>query len=842
VPGGPPYHGTVLRACLAEEELFALVFEPGAGSGTEALAHLERCAPCRARHAELVRDAALFGELRAVARRPPGPPRVPGYTVTAELRRGGQGTVYTAVQESTQRVVALKVLSARAALSARERRRFEREVELGSRLAHPGIVTVFDSGLADGIPWYAMELVDGETLDAFVARTETPLAGRLALFLELCAAVAHAHRSGVIHRDLKPGNVLVDEAGRVRVLDFGTALPLAAGRLTAPGEFLGTLAYASPEQVSGGAEACDTRTDVYSLGVVLYELVTGALPIDTAGSLSEVVERILRAPPEPPARHVPGLDADLAAVLAGALEKERERRYPSVEALARDVEHFLAHEPLEVRPRRTRDVLAKALRRHRRAVLVAGAVALGAGALGFALVRERLAARRADENAVLVRAVFQDILGAAAPGRMGGEAPLREVLALAAREIEQTLEEAPDAQAAVQLTIGDTYRRLLMPAEAESHLRAALARFRALDEGGLETAHCLDLLGQVLSSLGSPEAIPVQEEALALRRARLADDDALVAASERGLAQALLAQVRDSDVARAHALLESALAKQRATLGDDDPEAAETRMVLARVARWRDEPSVAETLLASALETFASHAREGEIDPRRIECLAESAAFLQAHKRYDEAEELLAQAEELTRALYGDERTSDLLRRHAQIASARGELASAEELTRRAVAFELGLWAASRPDDRAAIDAAAAALDDEAGRDDPQGSGALVGAFRLLRRFRGDGSFELAGWLNATAKLCEARARPLEAEALLIEALEIRCRAWGASCPVRGGTLLALAELYARTERPAEARAAAEQGLAIADEHGDSSDSARARAVLASLAAPEERP
>src|SRR5262245_62044993 len=142
-------------------------------------------------------DERLFEELRGVARRSTGAPSIPGYEVEGELFRGGQGVVYRAVQESTQRVVALKVLAERSAFSARERRRFEREVELGSRLSHPGIVTVFDSGVAGGAPWYAMELVAGETLDAFVARTGPDLPARLGLFLELCTAVAHAPRSAV---------------------------------------------------------------------------------------------------------------------------------------------------------------------------------------------------------------------------------------------------------------------------------------------------------------------------------------------------------------------------------------------------------------------------------------------------------------------------------------------------------------------------------------------------------------------------------------------------------------------------------------------------------------------
>ena len=766
-------------------------------------------------------DERLFEELGAVVRRPAGVLRVPGYRLEGELTRGGQGIVYRAVQESTQRIVALKVLLPRS-FSVRERRRFEREVELGSRLSHPGIVTVFDSGVADGAPWYAMELVEGVTLEACIERDAPDLARRLELFLELCAAVAHAHRSGVIHRDLKPTNVLVDATGRVRVLDFGTALPIDARRLTAPGEFLGTLAYASPEQVGGGSEGCDTRTDVYSLGVVLYELVTGRLPIPVEAGLSEVVRRIEHAAPADPGPIAP----DLAVILLRALEKERERRYPSVEALARDVKHFLAHEPIEARPRSTLYVLRKALRRHRRSVALAGLV-LGAGALlAGAFLRERWHARRAGEQAELVRAVFEDVLAAAAPQRMGGDAPLRDVLALAAREIETVLEDAPDAQAAVQLTIGETYHRLMMHAEAEGHLRAALARFRAVDGDGLETARCLDSLGAALSAQASAEAIAVQEEALAIRRRRLAPGDPRVAASERALAVAHLSLLRDADAQRARALLSSALERFRAALGDGHVEVADTRLVLARLAR--QDGTHAAGLLEQALAVFEQP--ENARDPRRIECLNECARLRQEQKRFAEAEALLARAEALTRALHGDELTTEMLRRQADLRFARGEMAGAEELTRRALVFELRRWAERRLDDAPLIEGVAARL--EAARP-PEAEPPYVEAFALLRRFQGDGAFELATWMNGIAVTLQPQGREAASEALLREALHIRCRAWGSDCPIRQRTLELLARTLRAQERSAEAREPLEESIAIAERRGEPESAEAARGLLA---------
>jgi serine/threonine-protein kinase len=829
---------TVAQPCPSDEELQELTLRPDATPPAwfeahhRLEAHLDGCASCRGRLAEARADATLFAELRAAVQPPAGPPAIPGYRLEGELARGGQGIVYRAQQLATSRPVALKLLGAGSASSARERRRFELEVELGARLAHPGIVTVFDSGVTGGALWYAMELVEGRTLDAFVAETRPTLARKLELFLELCEAVAHAHRHGVLHRDLKPSNVLIDAEGRVRVLDFGTALLLenkaiAARRRTAPGEFLGTLAYAAPEQVAAGAEACDTRADVYALGVVLHELVTGALPIDVRGSLAEVVERIAHAAPPRDAR----LPRDLQAILDTALAKERERRYPSVEAFARDLRRFLALEPVEARAGGLGYALALALRRRWKVALAAGLVLVAGGGLLVAFVHARLSANREHATASLVRSVFEDILAAAAPQRMGGDARLRDVLALAARDIDTSLEGAPDAQAAVRFTIGDTYRKLLMPHEAVPHLRAALERVRAVDAEGLETARCLDALGTALSALESPEAIPVQEEALALRQTHLDADDPLVAASERGLALALVAQVRDGDVVRARALLDAALARQRRTLGDDHAEVAETKTALARIVRWESrEDGEALELLTEAAAVFERP--ENERDPRRIACLNELASQLEYRKRFDEAEEALARAEKLTQALYGDELATEMLRHQADLRYARGDMPGAEELTRRALVFELRRWAERRPDEAREIERVARELEDA---HPPEREPPYVDGFRLLRRFEGDGAFELAGWMNGIVVTLEPQGRHEESARLLDEALNIRCRAWGSDCPIRQRSLLLLAQALVADEHGDQARPRLEESIAIAERRGEPDSASEARRLLASL-------
>jgi tetratricopeptide (TPR) repeat protein len=813
-----------MRPCLLDEELEELAGRVPRGG--ENAAHVERCAACRARLRARRADQALFEELGGLAReaRNGAGLAIPGYRVESELRRGGQGVVYRALELATGLPAALKVLAAPFPVSFRDRLRFEREIELVSRLSHPGIVAIRASGIADGRPWYAMELVQGLPLGEHVERHRPTLEERLALFLELADAVGHAHRAGVIHRDLKPENVLVDSERRVRVLDFGAALApderLAGDRrVTSEGEFLGTLAYAAPEQLSGNGRAGDTRTDVYALGVILYELVTGALPHDVSGGLSTAVASIAHAPPRDPRLLRPRLDPDLAIVLLTCLEKDPERRYSSVEALARDVAHVLRSEPIEARAPSLARRLRIALVRHRRGLLAAGAGLALAGTLGGAFLREHLRAEGAREDARLVRAVIQDLLGAASPQRMGGDVRLVDVIELTARQIETSLEDAPDAQAELLLTIGDTYRRLLSYPEAEAQLAKALARFREREEpDALDTARCLDLLGRVLTEQNRPEAIAAHEEALAIRLREgreLPDADARIAESERGLALALAGQFRDADLPRARALLESALARFRASSGDEHPDVVETRLELAALAKDAGDAAALEALFVHALAVFDRAAPE---DPRALSARIRYSAWLQGQGRFEEAEGVLVRAQALAERLYGDELAPELLRSHARLRFAAGDPGMAEDLTRQALIGELRAWARKRPEEAGQIEDVAARLDAaRASAAEPP----YAEAFALLRRFRGDGAFELAQWMNGIVLTLRAQERARAAEPLLREALEIRCRAFGADCPVRARSLQLLAESWIEEGRGEEARPLLEESLGISQRLGE---------------------
>ena len=274
--------------------------------GDEVARHVAGCAACGGALARIEENNRFLGDLRGAIGQLAGDawPTLPGYEVLGEIHRGGQGVVYRARQLATKRTVAIKLLLDGMLATPARRRRFEREIELVAALEHPSIVTVFDSGTTpDGQHFLVMEHVDGVPLD----RAPAPSGGReevLRRFVAVCDALSYAHRRGVIHRDLKPANVLVDAGGRVHVDDFGSAKGLpgadAAERapLTVTGAFLGTLAYASPEQVAGEPERVDVRTDVYSLGVMLYQLLAGRLPYPGGGP-QDVLQAIVEREPDP---------------------------------------------------------------------------------------------------------------------------------------------------------------------------------------------------------------------------------------------------------------------------------------------------------------------------------------------------------------------------------------------------------------------------------------------------------------------------------------------------------------------------------------------------------------
>src|SRR5262245_53307120 len=353
---------------------------------------------------------------RPQALAPPAPrfPAIARYRVVRVLGEGGMGTVYEAEQDNPRRTVALKVIRAGLA-SEILLKRFVREAQILGQLHHPGIARVYDAGVADsGQPYFVMELIAGVPLDQYARDHALDARGRLELVARVCDAVQHAHERGVIHRDLKPGNILVESSGQPRVLDFGVARAAdvgltAGGGQTEAGQLIGTLGYMSPEQASADPSAIDARGDVYALGVILYELLAHRLPYGLGGlPLPEAVRLIREQEPLRLGSLDGRLRGDVETIVAKALEKDPARRYATAGELAADIRRHLSHEPIRARPPSALYQLRKFARRHRAlvaAVLGIG-LALAAGTVVSVLyaVRAGQNARAADENARQARA------------------------------------------------------------------------------------------------------------------------------------------------------------------------------------------------------------------------------------------------------------------------------------------------------------------------------------------------------------------------------------------------------------------------------------------------------
>jgi serine/threonine protein kinase len=671
-----------------------------------------------------------------------------------------------------------------------EARFFRREVETLARLQHPGIAAIFEADRTeDGQAFFAMELVRGVPLDSAFPRSRTWSGGessageavrtdrsgvesaaelrtRLDLFLEVCSAVIYAHQRGVIHRDLKPSNILVsmeadssqtaprsaeasarkvasrsessrsstENTGRIKIVDFGLARIHDADASTAASVselrvLQGTLPYMSPEQTLADRDAIDFRTDVYSLGVVLFRFLTGEPPYEVrSDSLLEAIQTIREQPPRKAGAIVPLLRGEIETILAKALEKEPDRRYRSVAELAEDLRRFLADQPILARPPSALYQLRKLARRHRAATALLAVLAVvlvgSTVTMSFLYESQRRAATRArteSKKAERINLFLQEMLYSASPDRTQGRAPsLETMLEEAANRVGESLASDPEIQAEVRRTLGNTYLTLGKLDDAEKHFREALHDRRELfgrwhpdvaesfrdlaTVEGEKRSHAaaeslmreaiainqrcfgvdadtlsadLNILARLLQYQGRyAEAESIQHVAIDMsaRKGKTSIDHAVL------LSNLATIYIEQAKIAPAESLLRAALEIQESALGGDHPVVVTTKNNLAVALNRHGRPDQAEPLYREVVD--ASRRILGEAHPLVGQRLVNLANLLRLQDRHGEAQALLWEAIRIQKEALGDEHLEVARSYHALALSlsALGAHAPAESL------------------------------------------------------------------------------------------------------------------------------------------------------------------
>ena len=565
------------------------------------------------------------------------------YKLLEELGSGGMGVVYLAEQvDPVRRRVALKII--KLGMDTRQVvARFETERQALAVMDHPNIAKVLDAGATGtGRPYFVMELARGIPITDYCDRHKLSTRDRLRLFIAVCQAAQHAHQKGVIHRDLKPSNILVvvqDDRPVPKIIDFGIAKAtdhrLARQTLfTEQGQLIGTPEYMSPEQAEMSGLDVDTRTDVYSLGVILYELLAGALPFE-AGKLRSAgfgeIQRIIRET-EPPKASTrlstlkdtqvkiaeqrgtdPGsllklLRGDLDWITMKAMAKDRTHRYSTASELAADIERYLRHEPVSAGPPSTAYRIRKYVRRHKLGVAAAAvvmlAVLIGTAGTTIGLVRAVRAEKKAVEEAATAKRVSDflvDLFQVSDPGEARGNTiTAREILDKGAAQIDRGLEDQPSVRARLVETIGTVYRSLGLYDRAISMLEKALEITRGVyGNDHLIVADALHNLGIVYDDQGKyEEAASLFRQSLEIREKKLGPDDPEVARSLNSLAIVYWNQGKFED---AEPLLERSLAIKEKALGPDAPDLANTLINLGVLKHSQRNYDEAETLFKRAL-------------------------------------------------------------------------------------------------------------------------------------------------------------------------------------------------------------------------------------------------
>jgi tetratricopeptide (TPR) repeat protein/tRNA A-37 threonylcarbamoyl transferase component Bud32 len=732
------------------------------------------------------------------------PKQIGRYHLKHVIGSGGMGTVYVAVQERPRRTVALKLMKAGIA-SRSALRRFEYESQILARLRHANIAQVYESGTHDDgtgrVPFFAMEYIPGaKTITAYAEDKELGTRQRLQLFAKVCDAVHHGHQKGIIHRDLKPGNILVDSCGEPKIIDFGVARAtdsdIAVTTLqTDIGELIGTLQYMSPEQCEADPHDLDTRSDVYALGVVLYELLCGRLPYDVSRTAVHEAARVVReSKPARPSTINRTLRGDVETITLKAMEKDRARRYQSAGDLGQDIQRYLNNEPIEARPPSVIYQVRMFARRHRAAFGAIAAVflALSAAFIVSAIfaVREARARSAEAEQRVLAEDRLAEVRQAQAAAEAAREAErsakeqAQGALALAEQRKEEAEEEAGNARAINDFLTDDLLAAVAPSAEAgrgrdvlmRDVLDAASEKIEEASRSGgrfadkpLIEASIRTALGETYLWLGEyPTAEPHFQLARQLRERELGEEHPATLASMSNLAYLYVEQGR---YVEAEPLCIKTLEIRRRVLGEEHPATLASINNLAHLYSGEGRYDEAEALYLKTLEVRKRVL--GEEDLSTITSMDYLAGAYLNQGRYDEAEPLFVRALEITKRIMGEEDPSTT--------ASMSNLASAY--------MHQGRYDEAEP--------------------------LLVETLEIKKRVLGEEHPQTLVPMETLAILYDAQGRYDEAEPLYLRTLEIKERTLGEEHPDTLGSITNLGLLYLGTTRFDEARAMFERSLPI---------------------------
>jgi len=804
-----------------------------------------------------------------------GPGTIIGrYKLLEQIGEGGFGVVYMAEQqEPIRRRVALKII--KLGMDTKQViARFEAERQALAMMDHPNIAGVLDAGATEtGRPYFVMELVKGIPITEYCDKNNLDTQQRLELFIDVCKAVQHAHQKGIIHRDIKPSNVMItlhDGKPVPKVIDFGIA-KATSHRLTEKtlftkyAQMIGTPEYMSPEQAEMSGLDIDTRTDIYSLGVLLYELLTSATPFD-AKELREAgyiqMQRIIREtePLKPStklgtmgdaltdiAKHRQSSAALLPKLVRGdldwiamkTLEKDRTRRYETANELAMDIQRHLSNEPVEASPPSAIYRIRKFIRRHAGSVamaaLVAGAIVLGlvvSTVMYFraeqALGREAAARAEAERQASISQAVNEflnnDLLASVDPARAKGrEVTVMEVLDNAAEKIEGKFKDAPSVEASVRDTLGQTYMSLGKYKAAESHLKRALELYRGQFGGEHpDTLNSMNNLALLYYGQGRyNEAEPLYVKALEISQRVRGEEHPDTLTLMNNLALLYHGQGRYNE---AEPLYVKALEGRRRVLGEEHPDTLTLMNNLALLYYDQDRYNEAEPLRVKTLEI--QRRVLGEEHPSTLISMNCLGALYSSQGRYNEAEPLIVKALEGNRRVLGEEHPDTLASMNslAGLYNRQGRYNEAEPLIVKALEIGRRVLGEEHPGTLISMERLGALYSSQGRYNEAEPL--LVKALEIGRRVQGEEHPDTMTSMNELGVLYYEQGRYKEAEPLWVKTLEIRRRVLGEEHPNTLESMNNLASLYNNQSRYNEAEPLFVKALEIgrrvlSEEHPD---------------------